>query len=336
MNKANPILVELSRGDYVESRHRGACVVMNAHGEVLHAWGDVDQLVYPRSSLKPIQALALIETGAADHFGLADEEIALACASHSSEPFHVKRVMAWLNRIGLSVDDLECGVCDAISLDTTKAMSRAGEIFSRAHNNCSGKHTGFLSTALHMGEPTMDYIQLDHPVQKRVTATIEELCDISLSDVPRSTDGCGIPVFAFPLRALARGMAALCSNQLGDVRGAAAKRILAAMAAHPELIAGTKRFDTRMMAACDGMIMTKGGAEGVHIAMIPSKGLGIALKIDDGAIRASELAMGVVLEGLGVLSDEACGAIADLVEQPINTTLNDRVGEIRKGPGFMF
>lgn len=336
MSQANPILVEVTRGDFVESRHRGACVVVDARGEVLHAWGDVDHLVYPRSSLKPIQALPLIETGAADHFGLGAAEIALACASHNSEAMHVGRVLEWLKRIDLSVNDLECGPCEAISLDTTKAMSRDGEAFTRAHNNCSGKHTGFLSTALYMKEPTKDYIQPDHPVQRRVTAAVEELCATSLSDVPCSADGCGIPVFAFPLVALARGMAALTSNNLGEVRSAAAKRILAAMAAHPELVAGTKRFDTRLMDACNGVVLAKGGAEGVHVAAIPAKGLGIALKVDDGTIRASELAMGSVLDGLGLLSDDVRAAIADLIEQPVKTTLNNRVGEIRRGPAFIF
>ncbi|MBL4613808.1 MAG: asparaginase [Magnetovibrio sp.] len=321
MDQANPVLVEVTRGNFVESQHRGACVVVDARGEVLHAWGDVEHLVYPRSSLKPIQALPLIETGAADHFNLNSEHIALACASHNSEPFHVERVTAWLDHIGLDVDDLECGPCEAISLDVTKAMSAHAQTFTRAHNNCSGKHTGFLTTALHMGEPTKGYIQPDHPVQLRITATIEELTGTSLAGVPCSSDGCGIPVFAFPLVALARGIGALCSTKLGAVRGAAAQRILAAMAAHPELVAGTKRFDTRLMSACDGVVLAKGGAEGVHIAAIPAKGLGIALKVDDGTIRASELAMACVLDGLGVLSDQARAGIEDLIECPIDTTL---------------
>jgi len=336
MTSSNPVLVEVSRAGFVESRHRGACAVVDADGKLLQSWGDVDALVYPRSALKPIQALPLIESGAADRFGLGDEEVALACASHNSEPFHVERVTAWLHRIGLTVDDLECGLCESISLDVTKSMSRAREAFTRAHNNCSGKHAGFLSTALHMGEATQGYIGPDHPVQQRVTKAVEEMTGVSLSAAPCGSDGCGIPVFAFPLHALARGMARMMSDDLGDVRTAAARRVRAAMAACPQCVAGTKRFDTRVMSACKGEVLVKGGAEGVHIAMIPGRGLGIALKVDDGAIRASEQAMGCVLDGLGLLNGAAREQLSDLVEMPILSTLGVRVGELRKGPGLVF
>lgn len=336
MTSSNPILVEVTRAGFVESRHRGACAVVGADGKLLQSWGDVDALVYPRSALKPIQALPLIESGAADRFGLGDEEVALACASHNSEPFHVERVTAWLHRIGLTVDDLECGLCESISLDVTKSMSRAHEAFTRAHNNCSGKHAGFLSTALHLGEPTQGYIGPDHPVQRRVTQAIEDMTGVSLSAAPCGTDGCGIPVFAFPLHALARGMARMMSDDLGDVRTAAARRVRAAMATCPQCVAGTKRFDTRVMSACKGEVLVKGGAEGVHIAMIPGRGLGIALKVDDGAIRASEQAMGCVLDGLGLLNHAAREQLSDLIEMPILSTLGERVGELRKGPGLSF
>jgi len=336
MDQANPVLVEVTRGDFVESRHRGSAVVVNTAGEVVQAWGDVERLVYPRSALKPIQALPLIETGAAARWGLGLEEIALACASHNSEPFHVGTVVRWLDRVGLGIDDLECGPCEALSLDVTKQMSRAHIDFTRAHNNCSGKHAGFLSTALHMGEPTKDYIQPDHPVQRRVTAAIENLSGASLAHVPCSADGCGIPVFAVPLVALARGQAAMLAHKPGTVRGDACRTILDAMAAHPEMVAGTDRFDTRMMRALGGSVLTKIGAEGVHVAILPDQGFGIALKMDDGAMRASELAMACVLDGLGVIDDAAKTVIGDLIERPINTTLGDRVGEIRRGDGLVF
>lgn len=336
MTSSNPILVEITRGGFVESRHRGACAVVDATGNVLRVWGDVDALVYPRSALKPLQALALIETGAADRFELSDQEIALACASHNSETFHVERVTAWLARVGLTVDDLECGVGESISLDVTKAMSRADESFSRAHNNCSGKHAGFLSTALHMGEPTQGYILPDHPVQQRVTRAIEDMTGVDLSTAPCGADGCGIPVFAFALQALARGMARMMADDLGAARTAAARRVRTAMAACPQCVAGTKRFDTRVMEACNGEVLVKGGAEGVHIAMIPARGLGIALKVDDGTIRASELAMGCVLDGMGLLNPTARAQIADLIEMPVLNTLGARVGEMRKGPGLVF
>ena len=336
MPQANPVFVELTRADFVESRHRGACAVVDSTGTVVHAWGDIKALVYPRSALKPLQVLPLIESGAADHSGVSDEEIELACASHNSEPFHITRVTAWLKRIGLSVDDLECGVCESISLDVTKAMSQSGEVFSRVHNNCSGKHAGFLATALHLGEPTKNYIQPEHPVQSRVTRTIEDMTGTSLTTAPRGSDGCGIPVYALPLQAIATGMARMMADDLGEVRTKSTQRVLSAMASCPHCIAGHKRFDTRVIETTKGDVLVKGGAEGVHIAMIPALKLGIALKIDDGTIRASELAMGCVLDGLGFLSPEARQALADLIETPIHTTIGDKAGVMRKGPGLTF
>ncbi|MCW8916405.1 MAG: asparaginase [Magnetovibrio sp.] len=334
MNLANPVLIDVTRGGVVESRHRGACVVMDTKGDIVHVWGDVEAPVFPRSSLKPVQALALIETGAADAFDVTDEEIALACASHNSERDQVSRVMTWLHRVGLDVDDLECGSAESMSLDVTKSMSRSGEMFTRAHHNCSGKHAGFLTTALHMGEPTKGYIQPDHPVQQRVTRIIEEMTGVSLAKSPCGADGCGIPVFAIPLVGLARAMVHMISSDFGEERMASTHRVIAAMAAHPHMVAGTKRFDTRMMEATNGRVLTKIGAEGVHVAMIPDYGLGVALKIDDGTMRASEQAMGSLLDRLGVLSSEAHDQVTDLIEKPIFNTVGVQVGELRGAKGF--
>ncbi|MEG3616865.1 asparaginase [Magnetovibrio sp. PR-2] len=336
MTTPNPVLIEATRGGFVECRYRGACAVVNVKGEILQSWGDVGQNVFPRSSLKPLQAIPLIETGAADAFNVSAQEIALACASHNSEHDHVRHVQAWLARVGLGVDDLECGHCEAITLDVTKSMARDGEDFTRAHNNCSGKHAGFLTTALHLGEDTKNYIKPDHPVQQRITRTVEEMTGSDLSRVPQSADGCGIPVFAFPLSALAQGMASMIAPSVGGAeRMASTHRVLSAMAAHPHLVAGTGRFDTRVMETTKGEILVKGGADGVHIAMVPGAGLAIALKIDDGTIRASEQAMGFVLDQLGLLSGEARDGVADLIEKPILNTIDERVGELRGSEAFM-
>ena len=335
MTQPNPVLIEATRGRVVECRHRGSCVVVNVKGDVLHAWGDVDQKVYPRSALKPLQALPLIETGAADAYDVSPEEIALACGSHNSDHDHVERVKSWLARIELTADDLECGPSEAISLDVTKVMARDGEAFSRAHNNCSGKHAGFLTTARYQGEDTQGYIKPDHPVQQRVSRAIEDMTGADLSAVPCSADGCGIPVFAIPLISLARGMASMIAPTTGgEERMASTHRVLEAMAHHPRMVAGAGRFDTRVMEATDGEILVKGGADGVHIAMVPSAGLGIALKIDDGAIKASEQAMGFVLDQLGLLKGEARDALEDLIEKPIFNTIGERVGELRGTDAF--
>ena len=335
MTSANPILVEATRGGFVECRYRGACAVVDVKGTLLHSWGDVDQNVYPRSSLKPLQVLPLIETGAADAYDVSPEEIALACGSHNSEHVHVERVKAWLARVGLQVENLECGPSEPITLDVTKSMARDHEAFSLAHNNCSGKHAGFLTTAQYLGEDPKNYIKPDHPVQKRVTQAIEDLTGADLSRVPCSADGCGIPVFAFPLIALARGMASMIAPSTGgEERMASTHRVLDAMAAHPDMVAGTGRFDTRVMDATNGEILVKGGADGVHIAIVPGAGLGVALKIDDGTIRASEQAMGFVLDQLGLLNGEARDAVSDLIEKPILNTIDERVGELRGTKNF--
>ena len=337
MGECNPVLVEVCRGDRIESRHRGACAVVAAGGALLRAWGDVERPVYPRSAIKPVQALSLLETGAADRFSLDDEEIALACASHNGEEYHRRRVLDWLARIGLSERDLECGPHDSINPEVTRERHRRHVTAGAAMNNCSGKHAGFLTTALHMGEPVAGYIRPDHPVQKRVTGTIEAMAGVSLSSPSRrGIDGCGIPTFAMPLVALARALARMLADDLPERRRLAAARILGAMARHPHCVAGTDRFDTRVIRQSGGRIITKTGAEGVYIAMIPAAGLAVALKIDDGARRASETAMITVLDGLGLLDEKIRKRLADLMEPVLVNTLNEPVGRTRRGRDLVF
>lgn len=331
MNKLNPTLVEVTRGGAVESRHLGACVIMDADGKTLHSIGDAKRLVFPRSAIKPVQALPLIETGAADHFGVTDEELALACASHNGEAEHVSRVRAWLNRMGLGQDDFACGVHNSLNIDVALDLARSGEENSRAHNNCSGKHTGFLCTAAFMKEPLDGYVKRDHPVQKRVAAAMEAMADVRLSDGACGVDGCGIPACSMPLEAIARAMARMTKPD-----HLAAKRIVHAMASHPALVAGTGRSDTQIMAACGGRLVTKIGAEGVHIAIVPERGIGIALKIDDGNARASDVAMTNVLDALGLLDDAAKSALADLLVTPLVNTLGETVGSIRPASALRF
>jgi len=183
MTTGNPIVVDVTRGDAVESRHRAAAMVVGADGRIVAAWGDIDRPIFPRSAVKPLQALALIETGAAERFAVTDAELALACASHGGEPDHVGRVGAWLSRMGLGPDDLACGPHTAMSEAEARRMARAGETPSRLHNNCSGKHAGFLAAALHLGEPVAGYERPDHPVQRRVLATLTEMGGIGSNGV---------------------------------------------------------------------------------------------------------------------------------------------------------
>lgn len=314
---ANPVLVEVTRGALVESVHRGAVAIVDADGAVRFALGDVDAPVYTRSSLKPIQALPLIESGAADAFNLSDEEVALACASHSGEPMHTSRVAVWLERIGCSEADLACGPQIPRHEPTSEAMLANRQKPTRLHNNCSGKHTGFLTVARHLKAPTSGYVDVRHPVQQAVLASLQRLSGIN--DPAWGIDGCAAPNFAIPLTAFAKALA-----QLAGHRTPGAKRIVSAMIAHPELVAGSGRSCTTLMRAANGKAAVKIGAEGVYAAILPEAGLGVALKIDDGASRGAETAIAIVLEKLGII-DSSTG----LARAPLLNTRGTAVGEKR-------
>ncbi len=296
---ANPVLIEVTRGECVESRHRGAFVIAEASGKIVCAAGDPHMPVYPRSAVKPLQAIPLIETGAADRFGLTDKELALACASHKGEPAHVEAVNAWLARIGLSHAALECGVQAPRTPAAAKDAILAGAPLTAAYHNCSGKHTGFLTACVACGDTPSGYIEPGHPAQKRVRQALAEMTGCDLSAAPVASDGCGIPTYRIPLMSLATGMARLADpSQLPQARADAARRLLAAMAAEPFFVNGSGGFATAAMAVAPS-VRVKGGAEGVYAAILPELGLGMALKIDDGAARAAECAAAHILRGLG-------------------------------------
>jgi len=327
---ANPLAVEVTRGGMVESRHRAAVAVVDAAGTVARSWGDIERPVYGRSAIKPLQALPLIESGAADRFGVSAAEIALACASHSGEPRHVATVAAWLARIGLSADDLECGSHLPLADAAMRDFVRSGAPLTALYNNCSGKHTGFLATAVHLGEPTKGYIRPEHPVQQRILGVLEQVCGLDLGAAPRGVDGCGIPVIGIPLGNIALGMARLADPaDLPAARAAAARRVVAAMAAEPFMVGGTARFGTTMMQALGGKTVLKTGAEGVYCAALPEQGLGVAIKVDDGAGRAAEVAMGAVLVHLGVIDEDQRRQLADTLTPPIPNRAGLETGRIR-------
>lgn len=329
----NPVLIELTRGELVESVHRGSAAVVGVDGRVVMALGDLRTPVYPRSSLKPIQALPLIESGAADAFGLGDEEIALACASHSGEPMHTARVASWLARIGCGESDLACGAHRPRYEPVAEEMIRNGEAPTRIHNNCSGKHAGFLSVARHWDIATEGYERHDHPVQRAVARTLGELAGVE-GELPWGIDGCAAPNFALPLAALASAFARMANpGGLSTQRALACRRIVGAMIAYPELVSGTGRTCAILMRSAQGRAAVKIGAEGFYAAMIPELGLGVALKIDDGAGRAAETAMAAILDKLGVLgNDDAASA---LLRAPILNTRGAVVGERRPAPAFV-
>ena len=322
----NPVLVEVTRGPLVESIHRGAVAVADARGGLRLSLGNVERAIFPRSALKPIQAVPLIETGAADAFAVSEEELALACASHSGEPQHTERIAAWQRRIGCSVADLACGPHRPVHEPTANAMIVRGEKWTPLHNNCSGKHTGFMTLARGLGAPVANYQEHDHPVQRAVEAALKEMAGLT-GPLPYGIDGCTVPNFAVPLAALARAVAQIADpNALPLGRADVRRRILAAMTDYPELVAGTGRPCTLLMRQ-NPKIAVKTGAEGVYVAILPELGFGAAVKIDDGGSRAAETAIAAVLIALGAAPDE--GAAAGLARAPVLNTRGVPVGERR-------
>jgi L-asparaginase II len=300
---ANPVLVEVLRGPLVESRHCGAVAVMDADGACVLALGDVDRPVFPRSAVKVLQALPLIETGAADRYGLIDEELALACASHGGEPGHVATAASMLKRAGLDAAALRCGAHPPMHQPSALALCRSGAEPSALHNNCSGKHAGFLCLACALGADPQGYIEPDQPVQREVKAAIEGMTSFPLTDERRATDGCSVPTWAVPLKHIALAFARLGTGRgLAPERAKAAARLRAACAAHPWYVAGTGRFCTEVMQRLGARAFVKVGAEGVYCGALPEVGLGIAVKCDDGGGRAAEVAMAALIARFGALS----------------------------------
>ncbi len=322
----NPVLVEVIRGPVVESRHRGAYAVVGKGGEVIASAGDITTPIYPRSAMKAIQALPLVESGAVEHFKLSDAEIALACSSHNGEQGHVDGARSVLAKAGGSESELACG--SQWPRDDHKLLL-SGQQPSDIHNNCSGKHSGMLAFAHHMGFDVEGYWKIDHPVQKTVANTISEVCDYDLSKADWAPDGCSLPNWTIPLQNLALGFSRLASGDtLTPERKAAVDKIIAAVRAHPFMVAGSNRFCTRLMQAVPRAFV-KVGAEGVYCACIPHAGIGIALKCDDGERRASEPAMAAVLAKLDVWSDEEREKLTALSSEKITNRRGIETGEIR-------
>lgn len=313
----NPVLVEVIRGALVESRHAGAIAVADGGGRLLVALGDVERPIYPRSAIKAMQALPLIESGAADTFALNEDELAIACASHSGDSAHVEAVRSLLAKAGLDESYLACGAHWPISEDATRELLRTGIRPHAIHNNCSGKHAGMLATAMHLRLDPKGYERPDHPVQIMIARIVSETCGIALHRPRMGIDGCSVPTFALPLAALAAGFARLGSGEeLPSERASAARRLFHACFTEPVHVAGEGRFDTIVLRALAPSCFTKGGAEGVHCAALSDLGLGIALKIDDGAKRGAELAMSEVIAAL--LSEAKQSLAGQLTGEMVN------------------
>ncbi len=326
----NPVLVEATRGGRVESRHRGAVAVSDSEGKSVLALGNVEAAVFPRSAVKALQALPLVESGAAEKYKLTDAEIALACSSHAGEPIHVATARSMLAKCGLDESALECGIHWPADIAASRALAASGATASALHNNCSGKHAGFLCVACAAGVSPKGYVKYDHHAQREVRAALSAMTGLALDDATWGVDGCAVPTYAIPLRALAFAFARFGTGEgLEPGRAAASRRIRAACAAHPRLVRGTGGFDTEIMTALGARAFVKTGAEGVYCGALPELGLGVAIKCDDGAGRAAEVAMAAVIAKLLPLRDDERAAIAPHVAPVLYNWNRQEVGALR-------
>jgi L-asparaginase II len=326
----DPVLVEALRGSRVESQHYGAVAVCDVEGREVFALGDVSAPVFPRSAIKALQALPLVASGAADRFGLTPAEIALACASHSGEPIHATTALGMLEKCRRSAAVLECGVHWPLGVDAARAMAARGDEPTALHNNCSGKHAGFVCLSRAMGVDPSGYVGPDHPVQREVKAAIEDITKTRFGPRARAIDGCSIPTYATPIRALAHGFARFgAGHGLPPAKAAAARRIREAVAAHPAMVAGEGRFDTLVARTLGLRAFVKTGAEGVYCAAFPELGLGVAIKCDDGAGRAAETAMAALIARFLALSETEHTALAERLAPAIRNWNGVIVGQIR-------
>lgn len=319
----NPVIAEVTRGGVVESRHRGAVAVVNGAGATVLALGDVSAAIFPRSAIKAFQCLPVIESGAADHFGFTEEEIALCCSSHNGEAEHVRVARAILAKCGASEAHYECGAHWPLLEAAHHAAVRALPEPKQVHNNCSGKHAGMLALARQLGADPLGYVQHDHAVQRAIAAAMGKICDVDLDHAPWGVDGCSVPTWAVPLDHMALGFARLAAPD-----HAAGRRIIAAVRAHPFMVAGSERFDTEIMQAIP-RLFCKVGAEGVYGAAIPHAGLGIALKVDDGQGRGAEVALAETLLRLDVWTDDERQSLMRFRHHPLSNWRKIAVGEVR-------
>ncbi len=327
---ANPVLCVVVRGALIESRHRGAVAVVDADGAVKMALGDINAPVFPRSAVKSIQALPLVESGAADAFGFGDKELALACGSHGGEPDHIDLLETMLSRAGLTNEALECGAHWPGVAEATHGLAGKGAMPSALHNNCSGKHTGFLCTCVHRDIEPKGYVNRDHAIQREVIAALEQVTGAVHAAELCGTEGCSIPTHAVPLRNLASGFARMATgNGLSRLRTEAARRLFRACMSEPFYADGTKQPCTELLEAGAGEIFAKDGAEGVYCGAIPALGLGIAIKCDDGAMRAATSVFAAVVAHLTERDSDIEARFAKLAVRSMTNHNGLTVGEIR-------
>ena len=328
------VIAETTRGGITESIHHGVVVAVDAGGNVVASAGDPEQVVFFRSSAKPFQAIPVIESGAADAFGLTPAELALCCASHEGSPAHQEQVTAMLAKLGLSPDALQCG-CPLTGDEDESARITLG-IVERTplQCDCSGKHAGMLATIVHEGLSQGDYLDPQHPLQQRILAIMAEVMRVPADEIVLGTDGCSLPTFAAPVRAFAAAYAALAAPEAvpvgaGREHAAALNRLRDAMAAFPVNVSGEGNLVATIMEVSEGRIAAKSGAEGLICLAVPERELGIAIRIADGTFRTHAVAVASALEQLGILDDAQRQEILNRHSPELRNHNGRLVGEIR-------
>jgi L-asparaginase II len=320
-------IIQVWRGDLVESQHHVHIAVVDGGGKLRAHAGDPEMVTFARSAIKPMQTVPIIDDGAAEQFGFTDAELALCCASHSGESRHVVAVNDMLRKVGAAEEALACGPHIPLGKEAARQLAEKGEAPTRVHNNCSGKHTGMLALARVHGWPLAGYQAPDHPVQQRMQREVGEWAEVAPDEMPTAVDGCGVVTFALKLERLAGAFARFAvSARRGEN---APSRIVQAMVRNPEYVGGTDRLCTELMRVARGRIFAKVGAEGVYCAGVPGAELGIALKVEDGATRAAEPALIATLKALAVLADDEVADLARFAEPDITNTRGERVGLLR-------
>jgi len=330
------LFVEVTRNKTVESRHFGSAVVCNYKGEVVESWGDNEQLIFPRSALKPMLAIHLIESGASEQFKLNDAELSLACSSHQGEQIHEDLVVSWLKRLGLTEEHLACGAVLPEHTESAHQILASGQQGCKIHHNCSGKHTGFLTTALHLNLPLNNYHLLEHPLQQLSFEILSDLVNTDLKKFPIGIDGCGLPAPTMSLSQLAYATARFAKPvDLSGARAQAIYRLHQAMTNEPLYIAGRGTVVSELNEVTKGAVLAKTGAEGIVTAALPEQGLGIALKIIDGSARARSVALLAILNHLGVLSADEKTQLQAHISPTIINSRGLAVGEIRPATSWL-
>lgn len=324
--------VKVYRGDYVESTHEVHIAIVNPKGELLVYYGNPFRQTFARSSMKPIQALPVVESGAIEEYGITDRELALFCASHSSEPIHRESVLNVLKKINLEETHLQCGTHVPYHTESYKELIKNDQPLTPVYSNCSGKHAGMLSACIKLNMDVEGYRDVNHPYQQHMIDHIADVADYDRDKIKTSVDGCGVPVHRLPLYNIALAFARLTSPDEWDTnntkRKQALKKIANAMSTYPEMVAGTKRFDTDLMKAFEGRIVAKGGAEGVHCFGDRETGIGVALKVEDGNARATSVASMEVLKQMGIGNQTIWSQLEHYHHAPVLNTREETIGEI--------